>query len=381
MKKLTATIITAVFLFSSCCYSYELPQISANSAIVMDTYSGRVLFSKNSNTRLPMASTTKIMTAIIALENSNLYDVIKVGKNSAYVEGSSIWLEEGETIIMEDALYGLMLNSGNDAAVAIAEHIGGNTESFAKLMNGTAKKIGALNTNFINPHGLDAKEHFTTAYDLALITYYGLKNPKFKEIVKTKEKKIPWQGHEWNRLLKNHNKLLWKYEYCDGVKTGFTKKSGRCLVSSATKDGWQIVAVTLNAGDDWNDHQKMLDYCFNTYKPQIIINKNQYIKTVMVNAGKKDRVSLIANDNIKIPIKEDELSKFTYQYNCPDYIEAPVTTNKPIGNIDILIDNEKIMSVPLYSSDYVEKQDILQSFNKTIKNWFMIFNSELYPAT
>ncbi|HHY79044.1 MAG TPA: D-alanyl-D-alanine carboxypeptidase, partial [Thermoanaerobacter sp.] len=215
MKKFILYLFILLYFMSSVkVYAESYPSISAKAAIVMDQETGRVLYEKNSHEKLPMASTTKIMTLLVALEKGNLNDIVTVSKRAASVGGSSIWLSPGEKIDMESLLYGLMLNSGNDAATAIAEHIGGSVESFVEIMNQKAKEIGAYNTHFVTPSGLDIgiDDHYTTAYDLALITRYAFRYPKFAEIVSTKEKTIPWEGKEWDRYLRNKNKLLWIYE-------------------------------------------------------------------------------------------------------------------------------------------------------------------------
>lgn len=383
MRRFIAIIIIFTFSFFNISFAamqkniqqYGPPDVSAQSAIVMDASSGRILYEKNAFVKRPMASTTKIMTAIVALENGNLNDKVTVSSSAARVEGSSVWLAENETLTLENALYGLMLKSGNDAAMAIAEHIGGGTiEKFVELMNSKAKEIGAVNTLFKNPHGLDANGHYTTAYDLALITRYGLGIPKFAEIVRTKETKIPWQGHEWDRYLRNSNKLLWSYPGSDGVKTGFTKKARRCLVSSATKNDWQLIAVTLNAGDDWNDHMKMMNYVFSTYKPKLLFEKNQYLKTIIVKNGKKKMVALSTKDEIILPLLPDEENKIKIEYEVPDYIDAPVSPSQNIGRVTFYIGNERIGNVKLQPMEYIERLDAKASFIKVIENWLMIFN-------
>lgn len=388
MLRLIAIIVICVVLMSNISFAlmvqkpqpevqqYGAPGVSALSAIVMDASSGRILYEKNAFQKRPMASTTKIMTAIVALENGNLKDTVTVSSRASRVEGSSIWLAENESLTLEDILYGLMLKSGNDAATAIAEYVGGgNIDNFIAMMNTKAKDIGAVNSGFKNPHGLDVDGHFTTAYDLALITRYGLTTiPKFAEIVKTKEKKIPWQGHDWDRYLKNSNKLLFSYPGSDGVKTGFTKKSRRCLVSSATRDGWQLVAVTLNASDDWNDHKKMMDYVFSTYKSKLLFEKNQYLKTVIVNNGKKKMVQLVTDNEVKLPVLKGEENKIKLEYEVPSYIEAPVSPMQTVGRVNFFIGDEKIGNIKLKPLEYVEKLDVKVSFTKTLKNWLMIFD-------
>lgn len=225
--------------------------VSAKSAVLIETSADRIVYRKNADEKLPMASTTKIMTAICAIENTDDLDrKITVADCAVGVEGSSIYLKHGEHLSVRELVYGLMLSSGNDAAVAIACAVSGDVQRFAALMNETAKKIGVQNTSFKNPNGLDEEGHYTTAYDLARIASYALKNDEFKKIVSTYTTTIPYEGYSYDRRLKNHNKLLKLYDGCIGIKTGFTKKSGRCLVSAAERDGAVLVAVTLNAPDD-----------------------------------------------------------------------------------------------------------------------------------
>ena len=201
-------------------YAVNSYAISAKSAILIDANSGRVLYEHNAFEKLPMASTTKIMTGLLACESDKLNEAVKVSPFASGTEGSSLWLKVGEKLKLQDLTYGLMLKSGNDAAVAIAEYLGGSVNAFTLLMNKRAREIGAVNTNFENPHGLDSDGHYTTAYDLALIAREAMKNEKFREIVSTKTYSIPMQGEKWDRALKNHNKLLWRYDGCTGVKTG-----------------------------------------------------------------------------------------------------------------------------------------------------------------
>lgn len=260
MKKIAALLIFSLLIMQNAL----AVDLSARAAVLIDGKSGKVLFEKNKDERLPMASTTKIITGLLACESKKMKKVVTVSPVASGTEGSSLWLEPGEKQTLENLTYGLMLRSGNDAAVAIAEYLGGSTEAFALMMNERAKKIGVQNTGFQNPNGLDAEGHFTTAYDLALISREAMKNKKFRKIVSTKSKTIPWESSEWDRSLTNHNKMLWRYEGCNGIKTGFTKKSGRCLVTSAKRGKTELICVTLNAPDDWNDHTKMLDYGFET---------------------------------------------------------------------------------------------------------------------
>ena len=243
MKKLCLLLIFFMVLLQTDCKA-----LSAGSYALIEAESGRLLCGSNENKKLPMASTTKIMTAVLAIENSNPDDIVTVSNNAANTEGSSIYLKPGEKISMRELLYGLMLESGNDAAVAIAEHISGTAQEFSAAMTDKARAIGALNTVFKNPNGLNEEGHYTTAKDLALITREALKNPLFAEIVATKSIRLSRSTYT------NHNKLLSMYGGITGVKTGFTKKCGRCLVSSCSRNGFSLIAVTLNDPDDWNDH-------------------------------------------------------------------------------------------------------------------------------
>ncbi len=229
--------------------------LSAASAVLIESDSGRIVFEKNSSSSRPMASTTKIMTAICAIENCNTNIPVTIDERAVGIEGSSVYLKNGELITVKELLFALMLNSGNDAAAAIAIAVSGSVEDFALLMNNTAKRIGAFNTNFTNPSGLYDDAHFTTAGDLAKIAAYAMKNPLFRHIVGTKTQKI--SAPEGSRYLKNHNRLLSELDGCIGVKTGYTKKCGRCLVSACIVGDREYIAVTLNAPDDWNDHRAM----------------------------------------------------------------------------------------------------------------------------
>jgi len=253
-------------------------ETNAEAAALIDVASGRILFSKAGDKRMRIASTTKIMTAIIAIEHGHLADKVTVSKLAFGKEGSSIYLKLGEEMSLSDLLYGLMLRSGNDAATAIAEYVGGSQEGFVYLMNRKAEEIGMTRSHFANPSGLDASDHYSTADDMARLAAYALKNPIFREVVKTKSKQVSREGEPWDTVWTNKNKMLSLYPGSDGVKTGFTQLSRRCLVSSATRDGQQLAAVTLNDGSDWADHSRMLDYGFKNYPLQIAVKKGEPLR-------------------------------------------------------------------------------------------------------
>ena len=263
-------ISLSLFIFPQVSTAENL-NLSASSYILMDEVSGRVIIEQDCHKRMPMASTTKIMTALIALEKCDLDDQVKIDERSINIEGSSIYLQNNEIITIKDLLYGLMLRSGNDAAVAIANHVSDSEEEFVELMNEKAKALNAKKTNFTNPHGLSHDDHYSTAYDLALITREAFKYDIFEEISATKSYTA---NRDKNEYFLNKNKTLWEYDGGDGVKIGYTSAAGRCLVSSAKRDGMRLIAVALDAPDWFNDNYKLLDLGFDNYKTYTIYSKH-----------------------------------------------------------------------------------------------------------
>ncbi|WP_052154287.1 D-alanyl-D-alanine carboxypeptidase family protein [Thermoactinomyces daqus] len=319
----------------------------AQAAILYDATSGRILYQKNADKEMLIASLTKIMTAIIAIENGKMNELVTVGPNAAGVEGSSIYLKQGEKIPLSTLLYGLMLRSGNDAAVAIAEHIGGSLEGFVYMMNEKAAYLGMVHTHFVNPHGLDMPGHYSSAWDLAILTAYALKNPIFQEIVKTEVKTVPWPGEKWHRKFYNKNKMLRFYKWADGVKTGYTKKARRTLVSSATKDGHQLITVTLNDGDDWKDSMNMLEYGFNHYDLLPVLVKGQDLlrKEYMTEDDQKFRV--VSEITYRYPLTVDERKKITVEPVITYPLHLVEQNRMQVGTARIFLDDQLIGSAPL----------------------------------
>lgn len=352
MKRIVYILLLTIIIENT--FIYRCNAVSAESYCVLDAASGRLLYGSNENKRAGMASTTKIITAITAIENAPLESVATVSKNAYGVEGSSMYLVLGEKLSLEDLLYGLMLVSGNDAATAIAEHVGGSVEKFAELMNQTALKIGAYNSHFTNPHGLSDPEHYTTAADLSKITAYALKNPKFCEIVSTKTKSIPWKDHEYNRKLVNHNKFLSMYDGCIGVKTGFTKKTGRCLVTAVEKDGMRLICTTLAAPDDWNDHRDLYNKAFSEYKPHKIKTAGEILAEAEVKNGAQNRIGLMAENDVYVPLKEGESAATETSAEAFEAIEAPIKKGDVLGVLHILKEGTEIGSFPLCAAENVE---------------------------
>ena len=276
---------------------------SAQSAVVMERSSHRILFAKNSDAHLPMASTTKIVTALTVLNHANLDDVVEVSPKAVGIEGSSIYLRAGEHLTVKELLYGLMLRSGNDSAVALALHVAGSVEAFAELMNETARSAGCTDSNFVNPHGLHNDDHYMSAHDLAVLSSVALENEDFREIVSTKSVRISNEGMEYDRVLINKNKLLSNFADADGVKTGYTKKAGRCFVGSATRDGMQVVVVVLNCGPMFEETAGMLNAAFANYRLQTVIPQNKVCGS-RIEKGK--RVYYICPERFSYPVTNGE---------------------------------------------------------------------------
>ena len=351
MKKIFCAVL-AIFLWLVGCPRavYAAPSLSARAAVLMEASTGRVLMESAAHERLPMASTTKIMTALVALEHADLSQPVQISEKAVGVEGSSVYLKAGEILTMEQLLCALMLESANDAAAAIAIEIAGDIESFADLMNETAQRIGLTDTHFTNPHGLDNAEHYSSAYDLAMLARYALQNPDFARIVSTYKTNIPLGGDEGIRVLINHNKMLKYYDGAIGVKTGYTKRCGRCLVSAATRDGVTMIAVTLSAPDDWRDHTAMLDYGFSLYECAELAQPGQIrcalsclgSTTEYVSASNRDGVSLI------LPREHGEI---THVIEANRYLCAPVKSGDTVGEIVFFCDGTEIARTPLYAEE------------------------------
>lgn len=356
MKRTWIIVISLIVSIVSCSLNVSASKdTSARAAVIMDVNSGRVLYSKNMDEKLAMASTTKIMTTLVAIESGKLKETVTVSRKASITEGSSIYLRQGERHTVNDLLYAIMLRSGNDAAVAVAEHVGGSIEGFAALMNKKAAEIGAVNTHFDNPHGLDSATHYTTARDLALITAYALRNPVFAEIVSSKKKTIEGPPNEgWDRNMVNKNKMLWQFEGGNGVKTGFTKKAGRCLVSSATRNGMQLVCVVLNCGPMWDDSSALLEYGFGNYSNEMVVNKDNIFKVVEVRNGKEKFVAVKPKQDYYIALKAGEKDNISLQPKDMLTAQAPLYKGESAGKLEVYLDNGLLSTVELEYTESVE---------------------------
>lgn len=326
---------------------------SAKAMCVIEKDSKRVVYEKNKEAKLPMASTTKVVTAITVLNNcKDLEQYVQVDDSAIGVEGTSIYLRKGEMVKVKDLLYGLMLRSGNDSAVALACHVGGSVSEFARLMNETAKTAGAENSNFTNPHGLHDDNHYTTAHDLALITAYALNNPIFKEIVSSKTHVIPETNKSEKRYLTNKNKLLSTLEGCCGVKTGFTKKAGRCLVSATERDNTTYVCVVLNCGPMFEESTALLNASYSDFKNTKIIDKNREIFNEYIIDKEQGRLYLYAEEDFYYPLKNSEFDDIKLEYNVK-LDNAKEGDN--VGEIKVFLKNDLIKTIKLFTMNKIDK--------------------------
>ena len=329
---------------------------SAQAAVAIDSMSGTVLMGRNYNTPMGMASTTKIMTGILALEHGNLADVVTIHPSASGIEGSSIYLNPNEKVTLETLLYGLLLKSGNDAAVAIAQHISGSEAEFVKLMNNKAAELGLKNTHFENPHGLYADTHYTTAYELALIFRYCMQNPDFAKITGTSVyTEVPPEERE-ARVIYNANKLLGMYDYADGGKPGYTPETGRTLVASASKNGWRVITVTLNSTkEDWQEHMNMCDEVFGAYSLQKVISKGDGLGTFRVKGGEYNEVAVVTAADVYVPVRNGTNAgkKIDVQQRT---LDAPVAGGQDMGHASVTFENGFSVQVPVVTSDTVEKK-------------------------
>ncbi|MFB6465951.1 D-alanyl-D-alanine carboxypeptidase family protein [Cytobacillus sp. Hz8] len=371
---LTKSKLFLLFLAISCVFEI-IPQkaqasvsVSAKSAILIEQDSGRIIFEKNANEKRRIASITKIMTAILAIESDKLDKTVTVSENAVWAEGSSIYLKPHEKIKLSDLVYGMMLRSGNDAAVAIAENVGGSVDGFVYLMNQKAEEIGMKNTHFANPHGLDDHEdHYSTAYDMALLTRYAMNNPTYRSISGTKVHRAPNPEEKWDRVWKNKNRLLTElYEYCTGGKTGYTKRAKRTLVTTAEKGDMKLIAVTLNDSNDWNDHILMYESAFKQYDMAEVLEKG----TIDDLKNSYYRGKTYVNHSVTYPITNEEKDLFRIEYKMlKPQKNWKHSENIPeiVGRATIYFNQQPIKKLPIYYRQKKEKdQTSLGEFFKII---------------
>lgn len=368
MKKLLSLLLALLILgIGSTTLAQGAPAVSAGGACLMEASTGRVLYEKNADVQLPMASTTKIMTALLAVERCSLDEMVKIDDSAVGTEGSSMYLDHGETLSMVDLLHGLMLTSGNDAAVAIAIHISGSTEDFAKLMNSRAKELGCTNTNFVTPNGLHRSDHYSTARDMSLIACYAMQNKDFSDIVSTEYHQTT--TGERSRTLKNKNRILWEYEGGNGVKTGYTQRSGKCLVFSAEREGMQLVGTVINCPDMWNTAKGLLDYGFENYEMTSLVDAQSMTFSVPVENSEKKHLAVAPEHSILYPTKKNGEDTINVTHSLPELTEAPLMCGTELGSITVRVNDTYVATQNLIAIESAEKLSFWYFLGKVFSRW------------
>ena len=368
MKRCLCLVVVLALSFAVPVHASEPFTVAAKGAVLIDGASGRVLFGQNENAQYPMASTTKVMTTLLALENASLDEQVTAGKNSHGVTGTSLYLSEGETLSMEHMLYGLMLRSGNDAAVAVAEHIAGSVPAFAKMMNEKAEALG-IDAHFVNPHGLDADGHRISALGLALLFREAMKNPQFRTITVTQRKVIPWVGNEYSRVLENKNKLLKTYEGATGGKTGYTGKAGRCLVFSAKRDGMELIGAVLNCPTWFDTATQLLDYGFENFRAEEALAQGERVATLPVRGGAAKRVDVLAGEPLATAVPVG--GALRTQIDLPDALHAPIAAGEAVGSASLVCARRTLARSRLVAAADVPAGGLAESLRRLLRLWLL----------
>ncbi|MGN0747341.1 MAG: D-alanyl-D-alanine carboxypeptidase family protein [Aristaeellaceae bacterium] len=366
---LCAALLSALLLLPAPARADEIAT-SAKACVVIDQASGRILLAHNADMALPMASTTKVMTALLAIERGNLDDPVTAGRNAFGVPGTSIYLAQGETLTLEQMLYGLMLASGNDAAVAIAEHIGGTVEDFCQLMTERAAELGCTGTVFLTPHGLPCEGHYTTARDLALIAREAMTHDIFRQIVSTTRAKIPWEGRDYDRVLNNKNRLLTTYEGATGIKTGYTRKAGRCLVFGAERDGMAIIGVVLNCADWFDEAARLMDEAFARWDAMTLLTAGERLRTLPVEGSGGATVDAVLTADLTGLVPESALPQV--EIDLPESLTAPVCMGEAVGAVRMVCQGETLCEVTLVASKNVLRDDFPARWASYWQNWLLL---------
>jgi len=368
--RLISMLLICIYLLTNPAQA-AAPAVKAHSAILMDAKTGQVLYDKNANRHSAPASTTKIITAIIAIESGRMEETVKVSPRAAATRGSSMHLYSGQELTLRELLTGLMLRSGNDAAVAIAEHLAGSVDAFVEIMNRRAREIGAFNSNFRNPHGLSAAGHYSSAFDLAWLARYALALPAFADIVNTKETEIEWldrSGRERDVNLRNTNKLLWMFEDADGVKTGTTGEAGPCLVSSATRGSQKLIAVVLNDPSRWVDSMQLLKYGFDVYELYSFAEHGEVLASIGVEHGLHTEVDILVAAPAALVATTADFAEISVEVDLPETIKAPIFKGQKVGEIIFFVRDKAVKTVDLVAAKDVEEKTIARTlFNQLLR--------------
>ncbi len=367
-----ALVLTAAPAIDAICPSAQAAEIgtSALACVIIDQRTGNVLLEHNADAPLPMASTTKVMTALMAIEQGSLNDPVTASRNAFGVPGTSIYLSEGETLTLEEMLYGLMLASGNDAATAIAEHIGGTVTDFCRMMTERAAQLGCKNTVFLTPHGLPCEGHYTTARDLALIAREAMSHDIFRQIVSTSRAKIPWEGREYDRVLNNKNRLLTSYQGATGIKTGYTRKAGRCLVFGAERDGMAVIGVVLNCSDWFDEAARLMDAAFDRWDAMTLLSAGEHLRTLPVQQSDGLTVDAVLADDLTGLVPENALPQL--EIDLPESLDAPVRMGAVVGQVRMVCQGETVCTVDLLASHHVAKDDFPARWAMYWRHWLLV---------
>ena len=357
-------ILLLIFFPGKVLAGENVPCPVGEAAVLMDARNGQVLYGKNMHKQMYPASTTKILTAILALEKGHLDELVAIPKDACQVEGTSLGLRAGEQLTLRDLLYALLMASANDVAVAIADHMAGSVANFAGLMNEKAKSLGATDSHFTNPHGLPDPDHYSSAYDLALIARYAMQNTTFREIVKTRFKVIsrqlqgPLQEQLWN-----HNRLLERYRGAIGIKTGYTVEAGQCLVASAQRNGRELIAVVLKSQGEaiYEDAEKLLDYGFNNFLPVEVVKKGERITSAEVSGGELEKVDLLSGSDFWYDLPQRDPPNLSRRLQLAREIQAPLSKGQKVGKLDVYAGEQKVGTVDLVTAYAVGR--------KSTKTW------------
>ena len=367
LKSLLAICCTLLPLFTTQARAENEVDSTARSAVIIERKTGQVLLEHNANVPLPMASTTKVMTALMALEYGKLEEMVTVGRNAYGVPGTSIYLNLGETISLHDLLCGLLLASGNDAAVAIAEHIGGDVPAFCRMMTQRAQELGCRDTVFANPHGLPAHDHHTTAEDLALIAREAMKHEVFRQIVSTQRASIPWEGRTYPRILNNKNRLLSSYEGATGIKTGYTRAAGRCLVFGAKRGNMEVIGVVLNCSNWFEEAARLMDLAYERYEGFTALSSGEMIRVLPVVDGKQETVRICAGAELYAVVPKGSVPVWILE--LPDQIQAGTQEGECVGQAMLQLDSRTLATIPLVNAQSLARRDYAFELDRLIQHW------------
>ena len=374
-KRVLSAILAVLTAFSALCAPVSAVEagfsVSAVSAVLINADTGTIVWEKNAYEQRAMASTTKIMTALLTAEAGELDKKFTVDSYAINVEGTSMGLKQGDIVTRRALLYGILLPSGNDAANAAAVSVSGSMSAFVELMNKKAAELGLTDTHFANPSGLDAQGHYTTAYDLARLAGVALENPVFAEICRCSDAQVEYGNPPYLRWLSNSNKMLWQYEGCIGVKTGFTDNARRCLVSAAERNGVRLICVTLNAPNDWDDHRKMLDYGFEQVKPTEIVLPNPV--SIPVIGGYEQDVTLVLRETVKLSLSEQESKTVNVELYVQPFLYAGFGAGSRAGSVRIYLNGEFVREIELVTAYGVQAQEQQLGFWQRLWQFFRRF--------